>query len=215
MKICDPMLRSHVFNDGTNVEDDIIIGSDDTYTLSVSPDSLLSPSSVMTEAIAVTGTDTEETVPVEEAIYLPADNLLILNLGAGGLKTLALRAELTDDVRLSDGSSGAQYISGTAVRTLPLNIFDAGVLSIEFLDSQGRVIAHPASGEAFTAKITVVNNTKENKTGTLSLFVQNSDNPPVITDTVTVNAGETKVFSFNSTGANLNENEILTADFIG
>lgn len=210
MKTCDPMLRSPVFND------DLVqpgVNRFGTYQMVLNSQSGLSPSTLIPDNISVTQGEDPEEVSVDNTVYLPAQNLLVLTLEKGKLSNMSCLANLGEDVLLTNGSSGAAQIPGTPFLALPHSGYGASAVALELIDSSGSAVISPASGEPFTARVTVVNTADEDIPGTLSVYVKDSTASPAITRNVTAKAGTTEVFTCNSGGIELSEDEFLTASF--
>ena len=154
-----------------------------------------------------------KSLQVDETVYLPAENKLLLSVTAPGLQSLACDVRLKNGITYTNGNSAEGTVAGTLVPAFPCRAFDVSVAALRFFDGEENAVIKPAPGEFFKTKITVINSANEDKTGTLALFVKGREDSPLISDNVTVEAGKTKVFTYTSDGVFLEPYENLSASF--
>ena len=183
------------------------------YKLEVTPTTLLNPATVRLSAVSAVESVSGQTLEINDIVYLPASNKLMLDVSGRNLKSFSGNVTLDDSVRFFEDATGERTMTGNLVLSVPYELFDLNIDSISLVDSSGTAVQNTKYGDEYRAVVVVKNTSFEDKTGTLSVFKKNSGEI-VSEEEISVAKGETKTFTYNLSNFYMPIGDALRAEFI-
>ncbi|MBQ7109512.1 MAG: hypothetical protein IJN99_04025 [Clostridia bacterium] len=182
------------------------------YKLEVTPTFLLNPGTVKMSGISAVESVSGQRLKINDAVYLPASNKLILDVSGQGLKSFTGSVTIDDTIKFFGDATGERTMTGNLVHSIPEELFDLNIMSVSLVNSVGVAVQSTRYGDTYRAVVVVKNTSFEDKEGTLSVFTK-KDNKTLSAEEVSVAKGETKTFTYNLNNFYMPVGNALCADF--